>query len=118
MKLLPLSTPSIISRFLTRRVASGLRFQWVFCTSLSSYSPSSIPAISGGRRGKLAKANEISRLLRCGSAFLADIEQTFGANELDYGRKLYLIEELRLRCRHPADRGTNCQTPLLHITGG
>ena len=25
---------------------------------------------------------------------LADIEQTFGANELDYGRKLYLIEKL------------------------
>jgi adenine-specific DNA-methyltransferase len=48
----------------------------------------------GNQRWKarqLAKANEIpDSIVR--ERVLADIEQTFGANELDYGRKLYLIE--------------------------
>jgi type I restriction-modification system DNA methylase subunit len=48
----------------------------------------------GNQRWKerqLAKANEIpDSTVR--ERVLADIEQTFNANELDYGRKLYLIE--------------------------
>lgn len=48
----------------------------------------------GNKRWKarqLAKADEIpDSTVR--ERVLADIEQTFGANELDYGRKLYLIE--------------------------
>ena len=50
----------------------------------------------GNQRRKarqLAKAAEIpDATVR--ERVLADIEQTFGANELDYGRKLYLIEKL------------------------
>lgn len=48
----------------------------------------------GNQRWKarqLAKANEIPDYT-VRERVLADIEQTFGANELDYGRKLYLIE--------------------------
>ena len=50
--------------------------------------PETIPS---GCLNQLSKAGEIpDATVR--ERVLADIEQTFGTNELDYGRKLYLIE--------------------------
>ena len=44
-----------------------------------------------------------------------NINDAFERNELDYGRKLYLIENCIYVNRHSTDSCTNCQTPFLYF---
>ena len=94
----------IPSRFLTRRAAPG-RSRWVSCTNSSFYSVNSTPRNAQWRQRQIDRVqNTIREAEKIDDSVIREstidelegeidsINEAFERNELDYGRKLYLIE--------------------------